>query len=145
MVKSEYLQHHLFIDLSNINHFDYHQNRLRVLFRMFTCFFFFFYINLIIIIFLIDINECASRPCQNGGQCTDGINSYTCQCPPGYTGTNCDQSKWDLIKLTVTVYFLVFDPDNTLQYNCDGIRLCYINEHRHIPQCLYCRSFRRLS
>ena len=28
----------------------------------------------------IDINECASIPCQNGGLCTDLINNYTCDC-----------------------------------------------------------------
>ena len=28
-----------------------------------------------------DIDDCASSPCQNGGTCTDGINSFTCNCP----------------------------------------------------------------
>ena len=42
---------------------------------------------------LSDINECASAPCQNGGQCLDGINRYTCQCLAGWTGTNCETSK----------------------------------------------------
>jgi EGF-like domain len=27
-----------------------------------------------------DINECASLPCQNGGVCIDGANSFTCNC-----------------------------------------------------------------
>ena len=33
-----------------------------------------------------NVNECASGPCQNGGACTDGINSYTCACAAGYNG-----------------------------------------------------------
>ncbi|KAI8499218.1 biological adhesion [Branchiostoma belcheri] len=37
----------------------------------------------------IDIDECASAPCQNGGVCVNGNNQYTCQCPAGFTGTNC--------------------------------------------------------
>ena len=29
------------------------------------------------------------RVCLYGGSCIDGINSYTCACAEGYTGTNC--------------------------------------------------------
>jgi hypothetical protein len=32
----------------------------------------------------IDINECLSSPCQNGGTCIDLENSYACYCPDGY-------------------------------------------------------------
>ncbi|MEZ4300506.1 MAG: calcium-binding EGF-like domain-containing protein [Polyangiaceae bacterium] len=28
----------------------------------------------------VDIDECASQPCQNGGNCVDGVGTYTCQC-----------------------------------------------------------------
>ena len=41
-------------------------------------------------ILLIDINECSSNPCMNGATCTDAVNSYTCACVPGYTGTHCE-------------------------------------------------------
>ena len=37
-----------------------------------------------------DIDECASSPCQNGGACVDGSNSYTCNCAVGYAGANCE-------------------------------------------------------
>ena len=37
-----------------------------------------------------DIDECASSPCQNGGTCVDGSNSYTCICNVGYVGDNCE-------------------------------------------------------
>ena len=40
---------------------------------------------------IIDINECASNPCKNGGTCYDGINSYTCTCRSGWEGQNCDR------------------------------------------------------
>ncbi|ELV12246.1 Sushi, nidogen and EGF-like domain-containing protein 1, partial [Tupaia chinensis] len=36
----------------------------------------------------LDVNECASDPCQNGGTCTHGIN--TCQCPAGFGGPTCE-------------------------------------------------------
>ena len=50
-------------------------------------------------IFLKDIDECASNPCQNGGTCNDGINAYSCDCVPGHAGDNCeignDISAWN--------------------------------------------------
>lgn len=33
-----------------------------------------------------NINECASDPCLNGGECSDGRNSYTCNCLAGTSG-----------------------------------------------------------
>ncbi|XP_070578928.1 uncharacterized protein [Ptychodera flava] len=38
----------------------------------------------------IDIDECESEPCLNGGTCTDDVNVYTCACAEGYSGTNCE-------------------------------------------------------
>ena len=38
----------------------------------------------------LDIDECATIPCQNGGSCTDQVNGYTCNCVDGYDGTNCE-------------------------------------------------------
>ena len=37
----------------------------------------------------LDIDECASAPCQNGGTCVDQVNGYLCQCAPGYTDLQC--------------------------------------------------------
>ena len=42
-----------------------------------------------------DIDECVSQSqCQNGGNCIDGVNQFTCQCVPGFTGNNCEISKF---------------------------------------------------
>ena len=30
------------------------------------------------------------NPCLNGGTCVDGVNSYTCSCPIGYSGDRCE-------------------------------------------------------
>ena len=43
-----------------------------------------------------DIKECASAPCQNGGQCNEELNGYTCTCLPGWTGINCAQGMYGL-------------------------------------------------
>src|SRR5690242_4842818 len=37
-----------------------------------------------------DVNECASNPCQWLQPCTDGINSFSCNCSPGLLGTLCE-------------------------------------------------------
>nr|BAB01686.1 unnamed protein product [Macaca fascicularis] len=39
------------------------------------------------------VNECASQPCQNGGTCTHGINSFRCQCPAGFGGPTCETAQ----------------------------------------------------
>ena len=33
-----------------------------------------------------NIDECDSDPCQHGATCRDEVNSYICECAPGYTG-----------------------------------------------------------
>ncbi|XP_062854371.1 protein crumbs homolog 2b [Trichomycterus rosablanca] len=38
----------------------------------------------------VNIDECESMPCQNGGSCEDLINAYKCLCPLGFTGTTCE-------------------------------------------------------
>ena len=34
-------------------------------------------------------DECLSRPCLNGGVCTDHTDSYSCTCRLGYYGSRC--------------------------------------------------------
>ena len=45
-------------------------------------------------LFLPDIDDCMPGICLNGGTCNDGINSYTCECVTGYTGTNCETGEY---------------------------------------------------
>ena len=49
--------------------------------------------SLVNCIFFIDINECFTRPCQNGGTCTNTQGSYTCACLAGWTGPMCEIGK----------------------------------------------------
>uniref|UniRef100_A0A4W5RMI9 Delta-like protein n=1 Tax=Hucho hucho TaxID=62062 RepID=A0A4W5RMI9_9TELE len=37
----------------------------------------------------VNIDDCASAPCQNAGTCQDGMDDYTCSCTLGYAGKNC--------------------------------------------------------
>jgi hypothetical protein len=36
------------------------------------------------------IDECNSSPCLNGGVCADSVQAYTCGCPAGYRGDECE-------------------------------------------------------
>lgn len=42
----------------------------------------------------IDINECDSNPCHHAGTCLDQPNGYTCHCPHGWVGANCEIRKY---------------------------------------------------
>ncbi|XP_048844777.1 protein crumbs homolog 2-like [Brienomyrus brachyistius] len=37
----------------------------------------------------VDVDECQSLPCLNGGSCVDLADAYQCFCPPGFTGADC--------------------------------------------------------
>ena len=39
----------------------------------------------------IDIDECSSNPCVNGGKCENDVNGYRCICLAGYKGSRCEQ------------------------------------------------------
>ena len=58
----------------------------------------------------LDIDDCASDPCVNG-DCTDGVDSYTCDCDSGFTGVNCETGEiifflHGLFNLSLSKYFL---------------------------------------
>ncbi|XP_028392832.1 von Willebrand factor A domain-containing protein 2-like [Dendronephthya gigantea] len=40
------------------------------------------------------IPACKSQPCKNGGQCVDTDTEYRCNCPPDWTGVNCEVPKY---------------------------------------------------
>ena len=47
--------------------------------------------------FHVDIKECSSNPCLNGGTCVDQVNGYLCNCQDGYQGVRCQTSKYSVI------------------------------------------------
>ncbi len=34
----------------------------------------------------VNIDDCPGHQCQNEGKCVDGVDMYTCDCVPGFTG-----------------------------------------------------------
>ena len=53
----------------------------------------------------LDIDECESDPCQNGGTCDDEVNSYTCECEDVYTGLVCETGEHMFCKIMFIVEF----------------------------------------
>ena len=42
-----------------------------------------------------DVDECASKPCKNGGKCENKPGGYRCTCVGGwFTGKNCDEGRY---------------------------------------------------
>nr|XP_035112904.2 protein crumbs homolog 2 isoform X2 [Callithrix jacchus] len=39
----------------------------------------------------VEVDECASQPCLNGGHCQDLTNGFQCHCPDGYAGPTCQE------------------------------------------------------
>lgn len=50
-----------------------------------------------------EVNECASSPCKNNGKCLDLIDSFFCQCPKGFAGITCDNSKKSKININLNL------------------------------------------
>jgi len=47
-------------------------------------------LNFCYINYVLDYDDCTSKPCMNGGVCTDGVKTYKCACTPDYKGDNCE-------------------------------------------------------
>ena len=45
----------------------------------------------------LDVYDCLSSPCQNGGTCSEGVTIYACDCAAGYEGNDCEMGKAALL------------------------------------------------
>ena len=43
-------------------------------------------------VYLADIDDCVGVTCSGHGTCMDGVNSHSCNCTAGYTGSMCETS-----------------------------------------------------
>ena len=49
-----------------------------------------FYKLLFVSFYYKDDDDCDNNLCQNGAECVDGDNSYTCSCAFGFQGLKCE-------------------------------------------------------
>lgn len=63
------------------------------------------------------IDECLSDPCNDIGslKCNDSINSFTCDCNPGFTGLLCEVSTSSTSYLIFVLPFLILNPFSLTQ------------------------------
>ena len=64
--------------------------------------------NFDMLLFNSEINECDSNPCQNGGTCEDGIESFLCSCPFGYESDQCQTGKIKAFIYIFRKYEMIF-------------------------------------
>ena len=91
--------------------------------RFFLSLMFFFF-------FFSEIDLCASHPCENTGTCKNFRTYYTCSCPPGFQGVNCETGKeikwtdnkcWDK---TFVTRVIVYDLEVKF-YKCCEQKMCH--------------------
>ena len=61
-----------------------------------------------ILYLLKDIDECVNHSCLNGGSCVDGVNNYSCNCLPGFTGDRCETGRYFPLFLVVFTSLFIF-------------------------------------
>jgi hypothetical protein len=81
-----------------------------------------------------EINECSPNPCQNGGDCTDVVNGFSCDCAgTGYSGTTCQT---DINECTANTDMCSTSPmracmNNAGGYTCGDCPAGYTNSGPH--------------
>ncbi|KAK7104772.1 hypothetical protein V1264_019434 [Littorina saxatilis] len=73
-----------------------------------------------------DVDECASSPCQNRGNCVDGDRTYTCNCLLGYIGDHCETDVHECASSPCQNGGTCVDGQRTYRCNC---LLGYIGDH----------------
>lgn len=74
--------------------------------------------NEINIFFSFTLDDCAEEPCLLGANCTDLVNDFRCDCPPGFTGKRCEM-KIDLCNTNPCVNGVCVDKLFSFECICD--------------------------
>lgn len=117
----------IFNDYNYLNNYSKYRYNWNVL----TCYIFFFLI--------LEIDECASFPCFNGGFCTDELNGFNCTCPTGTSGTLCEIRKIHPDPFSFVVYF--FELKIVKMWLQEILSYCFVFKWQ-VVNFTICNSFR---
>ena len=56
----------------------------------------------------LDVNECVTKPCRNGGTCENLQGSYRCKCKAGFLGKRCEIGLYACHSFFFSVVIAVF-------------------------------------
>jgi hypothetical protein len=73
----------------------------------------------------VNIDDCEDNDCENNSTCVDGINNYTCLCPPEYTGMKKRNCVINLcINLKASSHYYMYLPSHSFsvigRFNCNN-------------------------
>ncbi|MGH0165677.1 UNVERIFIED_CONTAM: hypothetical protein FKN15_051961 [Acipenser sinensis] len=84
----------------------------------------------------VEIDECNSNPCRNGGTCVDEENGFRCQCPEGFHDLLC-YSEVDECSSSPCVHGTCHDDVNGLvmmSYQVNNSTVSVVNESLAVPK-----------
>lgn len=68
----------------------------------------------------VNIDDCEDNDCENNSTCVDGINNYTCLCPPEYTGRKCSNVQPSVHVSECIMGILLHAYNKLLHYSITG-------------------------
>ena len=68
----------------------------------------------------VNVDDCAAQPCLNDGICADRVDSYSCTCRAGYSGSSCAEE----VNVCETGAYVCDDLLATCQYDGPGAYTC---------------------